>query len=55
MSVIDLIATGVASEMGMRSLESLCRVRYTLATIGVAILSLSFDSTPLIRKRRPQE
>ena len=40
MAVIDTIATGVASEMGTRSRESLRRVRYTLASIGVAIPSL---------------
>jgi len=41
--------------MDMRPLESLRRVRYTLANIGVAIPSLSSDPTPLMKKRRPQE
>jgi hypothetical protein len=54
-AVLDTIATGVASEMGMRPLESLRRVRYTLANVGVAIPSLSSDPTPLMKKRRPQE
>jgi len=55
MAVIDTVATGVASEMGMRSLESLRRVRYALATIGVAIPSPSSDPTPLMKKRNPRE
>ena len=54
-AVLDTIATGVASEMDMRPLKSLRRVRYTLANIGVAIPSLSSDPTPLMKKRRPQE
>lgn len=55
MAVIDTIATGVASEMGMRSRESLRRVRYTLANIGVAIPSPSSDPTPLMKKWKPNE
>jgi RpiR family carbohydrate utilization transcriptional regulator len=55
MAVIDTIATGVASEMGARSRESLRRVRYTLANIGVAIPSPSSDPTPLMKTLKPQE
>jgi RpiR family transcriptional regulator, carbohydrate utilization regulator len=55
MAVIDTIATGVASEMGMRSREALRRVRYTLANIGVAIPSPSSDPTPVMKTRKPQE
>jgi RpiR family transcriptional regulator, carbohydrate utilization regulator len=55
MAVIDTIATGVASEMGARSRESLRRVRYTLASIGVAIPSPSSDPTPLMRSSKAQE
>jgi RpiR family transcriptional regulator, carbohydrate utilization regulator len=55
MAVIDTIATGVASEMGIRSRESLRRVRYTLANIGVAIPSPSSDPTPLMKTAKPQE
>jgi DNA-binding MurR/RpiR family transcriptional regulator len=55
MAVIDTIATGVASEMGARSRESLRRVRYTLASIGVAIPSPSSDPTPLMKTLKPQE
>ena len=55
MAVIDTIATGVASKMGVRSRESLRRVRYTLANIGVAIPSPSSDPTPLMKALKPQE
>lgn len=55
MAVIDTIATGVASEMGARSRESLRRVRYTLASIGVAIPSPASDPTPLMRGVKAQE
>ena len=55
MAVIDTIATGVASEMGARSHEALRRVRYTLASIGVAIPSPSSDPTPLMKALKPRE
>jgi DNA-binding MurR/RpiR family transcriptional regulator len=55
MAVIDTIATGVASEMGARSRESLRRVRYTLASIGVAIPSPVSDPTLLMKSSKPQE
>lgn len=55
MAVIDTIATGVASNMGMRSRESLRRVRYTLATIGVAIPTPSSDATSLMKSTTPLE
>jgi RpiR family transcriptional regulator, carbohydrate utilization regulator len=55
MAVIDTIATGVASEMGPRSRESLRRVRYTLTSIGVAIPSPSSDTAPLMKILKPLE
>ena len=55
MAVIDTIATGVAAAMGSRSRESLRRVRYTLASIGIAIPSPSSDPTPLMNDLKPQE
>jgi DNA-binding MurR/RpiR family transcriptional regulator len=55
MAVIDTIATGVASEMGSRARESLRRVRYTLASIGIAIPSPSSDPTPLMKNLKAQE
>ena len=55
MAVIDTIATGVASEMGARSREALRRVRFTLASVGVAIPSPSSDPTPLMKTLKLQE
>ncbi len=55
MAVIDTIATGAASKMGARSRESLRRVRYTLASIGVAIPSPSSDPAPLMRILKRQD
>jgi len=55
MAIIDTIATGAASEMGPRSREALRRVRYTLATIGVAIPTPTSDPTPLMKNSKPQE
>ena len=55
LAVIDTIATGVASEMGSRSREALRRVRYTLASIGIAIPTPSSDPSPLMRNLKPQE
>jgi RpiR family carbohydrate utilization transcriptional regulator len=55
MAVIDTLATGVASEMGSRSRESLRRVRYTLASIGIAIPTPSSDPTPLMKNRKSHE
>jgi DNA-binding MurR/RpiR family transcriptional regulator len=55
MAVIDTIATGVASAMGGRSREALRRVRYTLASIGVAIPTPSSDPAPLMKTLKPRE
>ena len=55
LAVVDTIATGVAARLGARSRETLRRVRYTLATIGVAIPSPSTDPTPIMRNREPRE
>jgi len=55
MAIIDTIATGVASEMGGRSREALRRVRYTLASIGIAIPTPTSDPTPLMKNLKPQE
>ena len=54
MAVVDTLATGVAAAMGARSREALRRVRYMLASIGVAIPWPSSDPTPLM-KTQPQE
>jgi RpiR family carbohydrate utilization transcriptional regulator len=55
MAVIDTLATGVASAMGLRSREALRRVRYTLASLGVAIPSPSSDPAPLMKTLQPRE
>lgn len=55
MAVVDTIATGVASAMGARSREALRRVRFTLATIGVAVASPSSDPAPLMKRLKPRE
>jgi RpiR family carbohydrate utilization transcriptional regulator len=55
MAVIDTIATGVASEMGARSREALRRVRYTLASIGVAIPTPDSDPSFLMKTLKAQE
>ena len=55
MAVIDTIAAGVAIRLGGESREALRRVRYTVASIGIAIPSPSTDPTPLMRTMRPHE
>ncbi|MBL0373478.1 MurR/RpiR family transcriptional regulator [Rhizobium sp. KVB221] len=55
MAVIDTIAAGVAARLGQRSLEALRRVRYTVASIGIAIPTPTTDPTPLMKNSKPQE
>jgi DNA-binding MurR/RpiR family transcriptional regulator len=55
MAIVDSIATGVAVRLGTRSRESLRRVRYTLARIGVAIPSPTTDPTPIMKEGEPRE
>jgi RpiR family transcriptional regulator, carbohydrate utilization regulator len=55
MAIVDTIATGVAVRLGAKSRESLRRVRYTLARIGVAIPSPTTDPTPIMREGEPRE
>jgi DNA-binding MurR/RpiR family transcriptional regulator len=55
LAIVDTIATGLAERLGARSRETLRRVRYTLARIGVAIPSPSTDPTPIMRNRQPRE
>ncbi|MCR4282910.1 MAG: MurR/RpiR family transcriptional regulator, partial [Bauldia sp.] len=55
MAIIDTIATGVAAKLGVRGRETLRRVRYTLARIGVAIPSPSTDPTPIMKDLEPRE
>jgi DNA-binding MurR/RpiR family transcriptional regulator len=55
MAIVDTLALGVAARLGARSRETLRRVRYTLARIGVAIPSPSTDPTPLMKDLAPRE
>lgn len=55
MAVIDTIASGVAERLGARGREALRRVRYTLASIGVAIPTPSTDPTKLMQTLKPHE
>lgn len=55
MAIVDTIATLVAARLGARGRESLRRVRYTLARIGVAIPSPLTDPTPIMKDLEPKE
>lgn len=55
MAIVDAIATLVAARLGASGRESLRRVRYTLARIGVAIPSPVTDPTPIMRDAEPKE
>jgi len=55
LAVIDTLAAGVAARLGGRAREALRRVRYTVASIGVAIPSPATDPTPLMKDSAPHE
>ena len=55
MVVVDTIATGVAAERGGAAREALRRVRYTVASIGIAIPTPSTDPTILMKTIKPHE
>lgn len=55
MAVIDTLAAGVAARLGERSLETLRRVRYTVASLGIAIPTPSSESAPWMNPSSPQE
>jgi len=55
MAVIDTIAAGVALKLGSKGREALRRVRYTVASIGIAIPTPSTDPAPLNRAVPPHE
>jgi RpiR family carbohydrate utilization transcriptional regulator len=50
MAIVDTIATGVAARLGPQGRDSLRRVRYALARIGVAIPAPSTDPTPFMNQ-----
>lgn len=55
MAVIDTLATGIAERLGARGREALRRVRYTVASIGIAIPTPSTDPTVLMKDRDAHE
>lgn len=55
LAVVDTIATGVAARLGAAGREALRRVRYTVASIGIAIPTPATDPTPLMKSLEPQE
>jgi RpiR family carbohydrate utilization transcriptional regulator len=55
LAVIDVLATGLAQRLGPSAREALRRVRYTVATIGIAIPTPATDPTPLMQGHGPQE
>jgi len=55
MAVVDTLATGIAERLGASGLEALRRVRYAVASIGIAIPTPSTDPTVLMRGREPHE
>lgn len=55
MAVIDTLATGMAERLGARGREALRRVRYTVASIGIAIPTPSTDPTVLMQGRGVRE
>lgn len=55
LAVIDTIAAGVAVKLGGKAREALRRVRYTVASIGIAIPTPSTDPSPLMHPTRLNE
>jgi RpiR family transcriptional regulator, carbohydrate utilization regulator len=55
MAIVDTIAAGLAARLGARARETLRRVRYTVARIGIAIPTPSTDPTPLMKDKELQE
>jgi len=55
MAVIDTLAVGMAERLGASGREALRRVRYTVASIGIAIPTPSTDPTALMKGRNAHE
>lgn len=55
MAVVDTLAAGVAKRIGARARETLRRVRYTQARIGIAIPTPSTDPNSVMRQSETEE
>jgi RpiR family carbohydrate utilization transcriptional regulator len=55
MAVVDTLAAGVAKRIGARARETLRRVRYTQARIGIAIPTPSTDPVTVMRQSETEE
>lgn len=55
LAVIDTLAAGIAMKLEGRARETLRRVRYTVARIGVAIPAPETDPTPLMKWQQSEE
>ncbi len=55
LAVIDTLAAGIAIRLGAKAREALRRVRYTVASIGIAIPTPSTDPTPFMTDLSPEE
>jgi len=55
LAVIDTLAAGLAVRLGGRARDTLRRVRYTVARIGIAIPTPSTDPTPLMNGSDTEE
>jgi DNA-binding MurR/RpiR family transcriptional regulator len=55
LAVIDTLAAGIADRRGARAREALRRVRYTLASLGVAIAAPETDPEPVMKDFAPRD
>ena len=55
LAVVDTLAAGVAIKLGKKALNSLRRVRYTVARIGVAIPAPATDPSLLMNGTEQEE
>ncbi len=55
LAVIDTLAAGVAIKLGKKAVNTLRRVRYTVARIGIAIPAPAADPAPLMNGTQPEE
>ena len=55
LAIIDTLAAGIARKLDGRARETLRRVRYTVARIGIAIPAPETDPAPLMKLQHPEE